>query len=165
MSVEGAPDLLIASVTDNSSCIVSQELEYAPDPASSTTVFISQRGRRISFKLKFFDPFTFRAAIKCMGRNKGQSIRKQIEFIAKVLDTTPPDNVMENIDNLLESFEIIHTDVGGVFDETATSQELEMSVFNHDHHDQSGVRYNKEDGQVEMGLGDDDIDGIRQTNN
>ena len=152
-------------MTDNSSCIVSQELEYAPDPASSTTVFISQRGRRISFKLKFFDPFTFRAAIKCMGRNKGQSIRKQIEFIAKVLDTTPPDNVMENIDNLLESFEIIHTDVGGVFDETATSQELEMSVFNHDHHDQSGVRYNKEDGQVEMGLGDDDIDGIRQTNN
>ena len=95
-----------------------------------------------------------------MGRNKTQCIRQQIEFIAKLLDTTPPDNVVDQEDSLLESFEIIHSDVGGVFDKTTPPQELEMSVFNHHgNHSSTGVRFTKEDGRVEMGFDQDMFDG------
>ena len=86
----------------------SQELEYTPDPATTATVFISQRGRRLSFRLRFTDTIIFRAAIKSLGRNKGQMLRSQIEFIASLLHTTPPDT----FDEEEFSYEIIQLDGG-----------------------------------------------------
>lgn len=101
----------------------SQELEYTPDPATTATVFISQRGRRLSFRLRFTDPIIFRAAIKSLGRNKGQMLRSQIEFIASLLHTTPPNT----FDEEEFSYEIIQLDGGQAPQgETTPPEELEM---------------------------------------
>ena len=65
----------------------------------------------------------FRAAIKSLGRNKAQMLRSQLEFIASLLHTTPPETYEE--DEL--SYEIIQLD-GGRDQQALTTptEELEM---------------------------------------
>lgn len=120
--------------------MVSQELEYTPDPATTATVFISQRGRRLSFRLRFTDPITFRAAIKSLGRNKGQMLRSQVEFIASLLHTTPPDT----FDEEEFSYEIIQLD-GGQDPQAVTTppEELEMVPLHRPTNMDSAVSFKK----------------------
>lgn len=109
-------------------------------------MFISQRGRRLSFRLRFTDSIIFRAAIKSLGRNKGQMLRSQIEFIASLLHTTPPDTFDEED----FSYEIIQLD-GGQDSQALTTppEELEMVPLPH--------RANITDGAVSFKKGSETV--------
>ena len=105
-----------------------------PDPASHNTMFISQRGRRLSYQLRFKDGVTFKAAIKCIGKRKAQTLHSQVEFVANLLKTTPPECNYDEIDDL--SFEILqHNELGGVYKDSAPTkssspnESLEMKLI------------------------------------